>query len=269
VTFKFTPPPEPAPELGDYNGNGYPDASDYTVWRDTKGSTTDMRADGNGDHVIDQNDYNLWKSAFTNRLPVGIQNGNFSTGDLSNWKKVITANGDVSAGFPRVESFDVDGDGIADAAMRIRVGQVTFTPGTPAGGGIDQKFILEVGGDYTLSANYASTNSDTGGNTGPGKYELLLDGVILASKDLNGTLINPGQVLRGSLSGSAFHLGPGVHDVEVLYLRAATNSREIYGYVDNIRLLLSSGSAAQVPEPGTLLMSLLGALAVLSWRRGA
>src|SRR5262249_2761306 len=73
LSLKFTPPPEPLPEPGDYNGNGYADASDYTVWRDTKGSATDMRADGNGDHVIDQNDYNVWKSAFANRLPIGLQ----------------------------------------------------------------------------------------------------------------------------------------------------------------------------------------------------
>ena len=31
---------------GDYNGNGIVDAADYTVWRDTLGSTTDLRANG-------------------------------------------------------------------------------------------------------------------------------------------------------------------------------------------------------------------------------
>lgn len=41
-----------------------------------------------------------------------------------------------------------------------------------------------------------------------------------------------------------------MHDVEVLFLRSSLNSREIYGYFDNIRLALAgSGSAAQVPEP--------------------
>lgn len=50
---------------GDFNGDGAVDAADYTVWRDTNGSTTDLRADANGDGVVDQADYDLWKSART------------------------------------------------------------------------------------------------------------------------------------------------------------------------------------------------------------
>ena len=31
---------------GDFNGDGKVDAADYTVWRDTLGSTSDLRANG-------------------------------------------------------------------------------------------------------------------------------------------------------------------------------------------------------------------------------
>jgi arabinan endo-1,5-alpha-L-arabinosidase len=55
---------------GDYNFNGVVDAADYTVWRDTLGSTTDLRANGNNVRgsagVIDQADYEFWKIQYAN-----------------------------------------------------------------------------------------------------------------------------------------------------------------------------------------------------------
>lgn len=50
--------------LGDYNQDGKVSAADYTVWRDTLGSMTDLRA--NGDNIgpsmdlIDEADYDVW-----------------------------------------------------------------------------------------------------------------------------------------------------------------------------------------------------------------
>jgi hypothetical protein len=53
---------------GDYDGNGKVDAADYTLWRDTLGSTSDMRANGDNSGassgVIDQADYTFWKTHF-------------------------------------------------------------------------------------------------------------------------------------------------------------------------------------------------------------
>jgi hypothetical protein len=48
----------------DYNHDGVVDAADYTVWRDTLGSTTDLRADGNGDGIVNQLDYQFWKDNY-------------------------------------------------------------------------------------------------------------------------------------------------------------------------------------------------------------
>ena len=48
------------------------DATDFTVWRNTLGSTVDLRADGSGpatgtpDGVVDQHDYDFWKANFGN-----------------------------------------------------------------------------------------------------------------------------------------------------------------------------------------------------------
>lgn len=49
---------------GDYNGDGTVDASDYTVWRDTLGSSSALAADGDGSGMVDQNDYIVWKDNF-------------------------------------------------------------------------------------------------------------------------------------------------------------------------------------------------------------
>lgn len=49
---------------GDYNGDNTVDAADYTIWRNTFGSTEDLRADGDGSGDIGQGDYDFWKSRF-------------------------------------------------------------------------------------------------------------------------------------------------------------------------------------------------------------
>lgn len=51
---------EPATLLGDYNDDGSVNIADYTVWRDSLGSTSQLAADGDGDLIVDQDDYELW-----------------------------------------------------------------------------------------------------------------------------------------------------------------------------------------------------------------
>lgn len=54
--------------VGDYNLDGVVDAADYTVWRNTPGSTADLRANGDNTGtsfgVVDEADYMAWKSNF-------------------------------------------------------------------------------------------------------------------------------------------------------------------------------------------------------------
>jgi hypothetical protein len=49
---------------GDYNLDGAVDAADDALWRQSEGSTTDLRADGNGDGRVDQADHDVWKAHF-------------------------------------------------------------------------------------------------------------------------------------------------------------------------------------------------------------
>lgn len=51
---------------GDYNGDGFVNAADYTVWRDNFGATVTAGtlADGDGSGEIDNGDYTVWTSNF-------------------------------------------------------------------------------------------------------------------------------------------------------------------------------------------------------------
>jgi gluconolactonase len=61
----------PSPALGDFNGDGFVTAADYTVWRDTLGSTENLSADGDGNKSIDAADFDVWKDNFGDSLGSG------------------------------------------------------------------------------------------------------------------------------------------------------------------------------------------------------
>ena len=64
---------------GDYNGDGFVTAADYTVWRDNLGAGDESSLNGNGDGMngVDLGDYALWKTNF------GAPNGSGSLTSLA------------------------------------------------------------------------------------------------------------------------------------------------------------------------------------------
>jgi len=61
-----TVPPPPPPNNGDYNGDTFVNAADYTVWRNTLGTDVEQSsgADGNNNGMIDIGDYTFWKNHY-------------------------------------------------------------------------------------------------------------------------------------------------------------------------------------------------------------
>ena len=47
---------------GDFNGDEMVDGDDFDVWKETYGSTVDLRADGNHDGVVNSADYTIWRN---------------------------------------------------------------------------------------------------------------------------------------------------------------------------------------------------------------
>jgi gluconolactonase len=72
----------PAPALGDFDGDGAVTAADYTLWRNTLGSTANLSADGDGNRVVDAADYDIWKANF------GATLGSGSGAGTSRWSSV-------------------------------------------------------------------------------------------------------------------------------------------------------------------------------------
>jgi hypothetical protein len=105
-------------EIGDYNQNGVVDAADFTVYRDTVGSTTDLRADGDGNGVVGyiypSGDLGFWQNRFGARLGQPVQlpgdyngNGVVDAADYTVWRDTVGSVIDYRA--------DGDGNGVVDA----------------------------------------------------------------------------------------------------------------------------------------------------------
>jgi hypothetical protein len=78
--------------VGDYNGNGFLDAPDYIIWRETLGSTTDFRANGNNEgaseNLIDQADLDVWRNGFGNGAATDLEH--YDVGDTLRIRLVYT-----------------------------------------------------------------------------------------------------------------------------------------------------------------------------------
>jgi hypothetical protein len=191
-----------------------------------------------------------------------IVNGNFETGDLTGWTVFTTANGTNGSGLPSVTSFDTTGSGASNAAS-FQVGQLTF-PGGLEGGGIFQNVALNAG-SVSIHVDFAAFHPSAGSsNMEAGQFELLLNGIVVASSQLGS--IGELATLRGSFDAVGTATA-GSNEIRIQVTRPFTNSTGTpLQYLDNISVD-QAADPAEAPEPATWAVSVCGLIALVAGRR--
>jgi hypothetical protein len=69
TTYAENPEPADRPSSpGDFNHDGRIDAADYSLWRHTFGSMSDLAADASGNGTVDAADYVIWRDRFAEEV---------------------------------------------------------------------------------------------------------------------------------------------------------------------------------------------------------
>lgn len=191
---------------------------------------------------------------------VSLVNGDFETGDLTGWTVFTTANGNNGSGLPNVTSFDTTGSGTSNSA-RFQVGRInTSTP--QGGGGITQNVAL-ASGILNLSVDVAAFGNNN--NASGGVFSLLLDGAVLNTFNVNS--YTPNTIPRNTLTAST-NVTAGIYSIGIQMTRPFLNSSTTpFQYVDNFVISGSATSATAVPEPFTVIGSIIGGTAAFRMRK--
>ena len=176
-----------------------------------------------------------------------IQNGNFQSGDFTDWTIGTTSNGSWGQGFPVVTGWPLGGMNAAEG----EVGEINFD-GTQQGGTLSQTFTSGAGA-ATVSMLYAAMGDGIHTNADGGEFTLLLDNTQIAQIDV-GT-ITANQIINGTLSANV-NLSAGTHTLEIEVTRSFLTEFQNtpYQYVTGVDV------EGTVPEPGSLVLMGSGVL---------
>jgi hypothetical protein len=190
----------------------------------------------------------------------GLVNGDFATGDFTGWTFFTDPNGVLfGGGAPRVDLFDTVGTGTASLSADFNVGRQGFPVDNRAGGGIFQDVTL-AGGETILSVDIAV--QAPGSNSDGGLFELLFDGVVVASHDFGA--VGVGTVSRATLTATIDDVIAGTHEFRIHIGRNPGSGGEF----STPNQYLANATVSSVPEPSSLTLCGLGAFALVLAIRG-
>ena len=170
-------------------------------------------------------------------------NGDFETEDMTGWTTFTTTNGTLGPGYPRVVLFDTNGDGTATYSAQFSVGQEKNENLTKRGAGIYQNVHLAEG-EYQITTDIAVGfgTPEVGSATQGGLFELLVDGVVVASHNFG--YVDAGTA-RTSLLASVPIYTTGAYEIRIRITRPGNPPPELNQYIDNV--LLSGGEVPTDP----------------------
>jgi hypothetical protein len=203
----------------------------------------------------------LWSTKSNAATQNLILNGDFSTGDFTDWGDFATANG---AFHEAVSSFDVTGSGASLAAAFV-TGQNMFVAGDQQGGGITQFFTTAGPVTGTLSADFAASNTSGVHNLDGGTITVYLDGKFESALDISGG-IDADTTVRSSFATSVI-LAPGTHELEISITRAFQQDPSITDWVDNVAFDVPVAATTPLPAALPLFATGIGAMGFIGWRR--
>jgi Dockerin type I domain/PEP-CTERM motif len=274
---------------GDYNNDGTVNAADYTVWRDHLGQpgatlqNRDPATDAANPTVV-QADYNIWRTGF------GGQKYTWNIGGGTDFDGLFTpaANGGnptftshVTFDFDRVgllfgggthsTSADMTNvqfgkDVIQTLSLNVNtttgVAKIANSLATPLT--IDYYEISSAKGDLVkaswlgIDGTAASAPDGTGWDAAGGS-----DNTFLAEGNLSASLTLGSGVSTGSL-GAIFNPATLATNRDLRFFIGLSNGSVIRG---NVNYGPALGGGASVPEPGTMVMLLIGGAALAIGRR--
>ncbi len=167
-----------------------------------------------------------------------LTNGDFETGNLGGWTVRLTPNGNTFV--QQVLPYDIDGPGHLGSSLAANfwVGQLAFMSGAWEGVEMVQNLSLTGGTQYTFDADLSVFRGGTVNNASGGKFEVIVDGAVLATWDSGGIIAGVPE-----FSHLTTNFTPAVSGTFEVGLRITRRylATDVQQYVDNVVFDAPSG----------------------------